>query len=460
MNKTIVLLIVTVLPSTFCLAQSTWTGGGGGNTSWSNAANWDDGGVPNGNAVNVDDFGSSVSITGVSGTVASLYSNQGNFSLTLSGAGLTLDSIDIISGEFTAHLPITFTSGGFFNHQATQNATFTQQVTIADGDTFNVSTGLLNPAGTIAFSAGLAGDGLLDIRTARVLLSSSSSHTGGTQVLGSGVLSITNTTGSATGSGEVIIGESSQIQGNGTISGNLTFNTGGEFNANLINVAGSHVPLKVLGSLSLDTTPVNITSNGGSPSAGTYTLIQAGSITGNATLGSVSLPEGVFASTPQVVGNNLVVAITGGGYSSWASGANATADANNDGITNLMAYALGAGNTTVSARSLLPVLTGTPGNYTFSANATQRPDLTYEVQLSTSSSLNATVWTNASGTATTGGVVARKTLGGAWTEIMGGEPNGITVNATASGVQVIDTNNTSRRFWRLSVSSGNITVTR
>lgn len=139
-------------------------------------------------------------------------------------------------------------------------------------------------------------------------------------------------------------------------------------------------------------------------------------------------------------------------YATWSGGASQTADANNDGVTNLMAYALGAADINVNARSLLPTLTKQiGGGYKYTVPASPRTDVTYQIQMSTSTTLAGSAWT--AGVLATGGILAQKTGAGAWTEsVLGTEPNGIAVTPTANGVEVVDTNNTSRRFWRLVVS--------
>ncbi|MDX6765965.1 MAG: hypothetical protein SFU85_04160 [Candidatus Methylacidiphilales bacterium] len=139
---------------------------------------------------------------------------------------------------------------------------------------------------------------------------------------------------------------------------------------------------------------------------------------------------------------------TGLTFNTWSGNASQTADANNDGINNLMAYALGAGNATVNARALLPVLSPVSGGYKYTVGNATRSDVTYQVQMSTSTSLANATWT---ANTTAGGVLASKTGGGSWAA--GPVTSGITLNATSTGIEIIDTNNTIRRFWRLSVTS-------
>lgn len=127
-------------------------------------------------------------------------------------------------------------------------------------------------------------------------------------------------------------------------------------------------------------------------------------------------------------------------YATWSGGLPTTEDANKDGISNLMAYALGAANPTEYARSRLASFTKVTGGYQYAVASTTRSDVLYEIQVSTT--LAGSSWAT--------GVLARKTAGGSWTA--GDITSGITVTPTTDGVTVVDTNGGSKRFWRLAVS--------
>jgi|GEM_PF-5155733 len=127
-------------------------------------------------------------------------------------------------------------------------------------------------------------------------------------------------------------------------------------------------------------------------------------------------------------------------YATWSGGLPTTEDANKDGISNLMAYALGAANPTENARSRLAAFTKVTGGYQYAIASTIRTDVLYEIQMSTT--LAGSSWAT--------GVLARKTAGGSWTA--GDITSGITVTPTTDGVSVTDTNGGTRRFWQLSVS--------
>jgi hypothetical protein len=70
-------------------------------------------------------------------------------------------------------------------------------------------------------------------------------------------------------------------------------------------------------------------------------------------------------------------------YVAWSGGASFDADANGDGVSNGMAFLLGAADTSVSARSLLPTVSSSSGNLVlvFSMrNAANRGSATLGVQ--------------------------------------------------------------------------------
>lgn len=127
-------------------------------------------------------------------------------------------------------------------------------------------------------------------------------------------------------------------------------------------------------------------------------------------------------------------------YATWSGGLAAGDDANKDGISNLMAYALGAANPTEYARNRLASFTKVTGGYQYTVASTTRSDVLYEIQVSTT--LAGSSWAS--------GVLARKAAGASW--VAGDITSGITITPTTDGVTVVDTNTGSKRFWRLSVS--------
>jgi autotransporter-associated beta strand protein len=119
----------------------------------------------------------------------------------------------------------------------------------------------------------------------------------------------------------------------------------------------------------------------GTPSLAGYTLFTtSGNITGTPQL-TTAIPDYQL----QVVGGNQLrlVQISATPYAAWSGGAAFDADANGDGVSNGLAFLLGAADTSVSARSLLPTVSSSGGSLvlTFSMlNATSRGSATLGVQ--------------------------------------------------------------------------------
>jgi len=460
MKKMIVFMLGVLLPAATVLAID-WTGNAG-NSLWSDSSNWNPSGIPaEDDDVSFYDIPTSLAITGATGSLNSLYVEQNIHSLTLSGTGLSINSLTIVSGGFTANLPLSMPYGSatdctIDHREPSQDAVFNQAVTIPDSSqTLIVSTPLISPTARVLFSGGLTGDGAFAIYTARVVLGAPGTYAGDTTVLGGGSLQVTNTTGSATGTGNVTLGESSQIGGTGTISGNVTCESSAMIGANLSTVPGSHVPLHIGGTLTLNSTAVNITSVGGA-TAGTYTLVQAASISGTPVLGSVALPSGLSATSLQVVGNEIRVNLTGSPIQAWrtsfgwaadGSGTNQgnSQDYDGDGYSNLMEYAM---NTNPTLKSSVPRATASIQNVgggnrlkiTFTRH-TARTDINYIIQASTS--LTGT-WTN----------IAQSTLGGDVTDISGGthaidQGTGTVRTVTVTDGALVSSN--SKRFLRVQV---------
>jgi hypothetical protein len=129
------------------------------------------------------------------------------------------------------------------------------------------------------------------------------------------------------------------------------------------------------------------------------------------------------------------------GYAAWSAGLGdpgETADPNQDGIPNLLAYALGAATATAPTSAILPRQDG-PG---FLVPYSGRPDLVYEVERS----LNLAAWFT----------VARRNTGGAWSlNATSGYPHQAAVSFSEAGGpawRFSDATSATRGFWRLRVT--------
>ena len=111
-------------------------------------------------------------------------------------------------------------------------------------------------------------------------MASASGYSGGTTVA-AGTLLVSNTVGSATGSGNVDVLATASFGGSGIVSGNVTWESGSSGTFILTPTTGSgsnSTPLTISGSLTLNGNNVTINVAGGTPLApGTYTLMNYGS---------------------------------------------------------------------------------------------------------------------------------------------------------------------------------------
>jgi autotransporter-associated beta strand protein len=207
-------------------------------------------------------------------------------------------------------------------------------------------------AGGTATFQGTISDGSLSLPvqktgSGRVILTAANAYDGGTTVA-EGTLLLANTSGSATGTGAISVSSGAALGGTGTASGAVTFASGARLVANLVSAPAAHDRLDIGGALTLAGTSIELSADGGAPSAGTYTLVQAASITG--TPGSVIAPAGMSASAA-VVGNQLQVTLSLTAEASWRqlwfgstldTGLAAdSADPDGDGVTNATERALG-----------------------------------------------------------------------------------------------------------------------
>lgn len=160
--------------------------------------------------------------------------------------------------------------------------------------------------GVPAFLGSIEGPGqLLKSGTGDLNLGGNGSvYTGVTDVT-AGTLVVSNTSGSATGTSNVIVRPAAAIRGAGRIAGNLTLQPGARLLTPISGEPTAFSPLNVGGTLSLDGAIVTLMS-GTNPQPGTYTVARAQQIVGNPTVSSV----GGFDATLSIVGNELRVNLT------------------------------------------------------------------------------------------------------------------------------------------------------
>ncbi len=220
--------------------------------------------------------------------------------------------------------------------------------------------------------------------------------------------------------------------------GLLTFTNGLTFAAESVSyfdLGSARDRVDITGNLALNGI-INF-SDTGSLLAGTYTIFNyTGTLGGGLAIGSV--PAGFVATLDTSTAGQVKVIIKASSYATWArefftagelanpaiSGLNASPT--NDGLTNLLKYALGLPPKKPSTSGITLIKPSIAWLFTYTRPA-NRPDITYDVEVS--SDLTSGSWT---------------TAGVSHQRILTGEPE--TWQATYSP------NSTTRLFWRLRVS--------
>ena len=368
------------------------------------------------------------------------------------GSGVSLSVQSVISGG-----ALTKIGTGTLNLTGTN--TYTGTTTVSAGKLFingnqstatgNVSVAAnatLGGTGTIGGDTAIAANGKLEFNISTI----PGSHdpldiaTGKTlSFSGASELTITSSGGIDTGSYYVLITGGNNITGTAPVSLNLPLGYSGS-----VSIVNNELRLQ----LTNDTTPPTLAGSSivddksGSPvavntlvtytvtfnedmnsntvsaadfgNAGTAGPVTIGTVTETApgvftvpvtptAAGTLQLQVNANAELKDVAGNNLVttsaivddttLTVNAAGFSGWSGGAALNADANNDGVSNGMAWVLGAANPSANAISLLPTFNNTSDptyfiyTYRRSDAANSAPGTTIAVQYS--STLGA--WTTA-----------------------------------------------------------------
>jgi autotransporter-associated beta strand protein len=218
----------------------------------------------------------------------------------------------------------------------------------------------------------------------------------GTTVVSAGTLIVNGNQSTATGS--VAVSGTSTLGGSGTLGGNVavaatanlapgeasvgTLSFGGNLtltetasdvgtlNFDLGSIANSD-KIVVTGTLNVGTDALGLSdfnfTNAGGLQNGTYTLIASGAaIAGPLAAGDLTGTFGGADIELKIVGNNLVLEVTSVGgstpYEDWATGGELFEDdANGDGVSNGVAFLLGASGPNANALGLLPAVTQSGG---------------------------------------------------------------------------------------------------
>jgi len=201
-----------------------------------------------------------------------------------------------------------------------------------------------------------------------------------------------------TQTGRLILSAANSYSGPTTISaGTLALPSGST--ASPITVASGAKLGLTLGSTVTSTAALTLSSGHSITISGTPTLESYTLFTTSASIsGTPQLTSAIEGYELQVVGDNelrLVQSATDP-YAEWSGGAAFDADANGDGVSNGMAFLLGADDPNVNARSLLPSVSRSGGNLVLNfsmRNAASRGTATLSVQHSGDLGVS-DAWTN------------------------------------------------------------------
>lgn len=257
----------------------------------------------------------------------------------------------------------------------TNNIVGGKMLTLAsiDRDGSNNRSLTMEGTGTTAVSGGIAlGTGTLALNGGTFLINGTSTTglvtvNGGT-LGGNGTVTNSVTVGAAgnvapgSSVGTLSIGGDLDISAMAGDVGKLNFELGPILSSDKIAVTGS----LAIGTDVLGLSDFNLTSVGGLQN-GTYMLISSGTLNGTLDPADVNGTLGGGTIQLQASGNDIVLVVSGLGSSSpfetWAgAGVAFDADANNDGVSNGLAWLLGAVDKDVSALGLLPEPAQSSGN--------------------------------------------------------------------------------------------------
>lgn len=346
--------------------------------------------ILSGNLSDDGEVGGSLAKTGIADLVLSGANNTYSGGTTINSGRLFISN----AGALPPTGPV-LVNAGTLNFNASGSPVFNQSITLSPGARLAVRkeatlTDVTLPAvGSVVFnsddqntvdfrlggSVALSGDLTVQVgggpgTPGAVTLAGAISGSGGLNKTQAGTLILT---GSNSYSGATTVSAGTLALDAGSTASPVTVASGAKIGFTLGSTVTSSAALTLAAGHSVTIT--------GTPSLASYTLFTtSGNITGSPQL-TTAIPDYQL----MVVGGNQLrlVHASGSPYADWSGGAVFDADANGDGVSNGLAFLLGAADISVSARSLLPTVSSSGGNLvlTFSMrNATNRGSATLSVQ--------------------------------------------------------------------------------
>lgn len=210
---------------------------------------------------------------------------------------------------------------------------------------------------------------------------------------------------------EVGSGGTGTLKGTGAITGNLAFGSNGRYAVEVDGALGTSDQIIVTGTVTLNTAAtltVNVTGTPAvgqkyfilvndemSPTVGNFAGLPQGALVG--TFGGIGLRISYTGESGgnTITGGNDIVLYAASPYDIWSGGAPFDGDANSDGVSNGLAFLLGAANPNALALGLLPTVTEDGGGLVLTfdmLNAAARGDATLSVEHSSDLGI-ADLWT-------------------------------------------------------------------
>ena len=260
--------------------------------------------------------------------------------------------------------------------------------------------------------------------------------TGGTLDLTSGLINL---------GGPLLVPGGGTLKGAGTITGNLAFGSGGSYGTEINATSGSSDQFMVTGTVNINSAAtltgvvtgnlVNgqkyfiVVNDGTDAVVGNFSGLTQGALFG--TFGGIALKISYIGDSASgtITGGNDIVLYADSPYNNWSGGAPFDGDANGDGVSNGLAFLLGAPHPNAPALALLPTVTGDASGLVLTfemLNAAARGGATLSVEHSSDLGIG-DLWTTVAVPDATGGPT-----GGVTFTITGSNPLEVTATISAS----------------------------
>jgi autotransporter-associated beta strand protein len=297
------------------------------------------------------------------------------------------------------------------------------------GATFDTSLNSSTISQDLLEDPGSTGGGLTKQGANTLTLSGTNTYTGPTTVT-TGTLVVTGSLGATA----VTVNNLATLGGNGNIGGDVTIDSGATHSLAVADTPGAQVTRAITGTLSLTAGNLLELTAAATPADGEYVLATADTISGTPTTIEYNGIPGTVTVDTASNPDRLLLNVTSAGFSSWITGpfANGTVtnqgpndDDDNDGIPNLVEYAIAGEDPTVP-NPTIGTFDGETLSFTKRGDAT---GLTYAIEESTDLG-----------------------IGDDWDEVTHNPPNNPYINNTTIISYTLTPGTPAKAFFRLQVT--------